>query len=561
VLVTSRSALRIREEREYVVRPLSLPTSWTTAEALAESASGAFVLQRARELGPPLRLDAAETQALGQLCHRLAGLPLAIELATAHFRFLSPQDVLDRLDDLPGSAPRDLPERQQTMRATLDWSCGLLSVKQRALFSVFGAFHGGATLTTLEQVAAASGTLQAGDVLTLLQALIEHSLVLVTEDDFGRRYGMLEPVSQYARRLLVEDEAARIEAAHAGVFLGLAEQAAAGYEGPDQVRWLDRVQAEEANLLVAIDRCLDAEDGGRAARIIWAMWIFWWLRARPTAGRRRAVRCLSLPLPATARARVHLTAAVLSYAEADLRASAEHWAAGYELGMQEGDREIACAGRAGCGLAALGEGDVDTAETLFREALRLGEEAGPSGLWLRSLIYVWLGTILLVKGHPDAAAVQTERGLALARTRGDRLATYVALYNASQAAIALDDPDLARKRLTEGIILSQQTQDLANLGYFLDALGVVEATEDAPERAAVMFGAAQAMREAAGGKVYGYYLPDQSLRRKAEEQVRDALGEAAFGDAVEAGRSLDADQSVMFAAAPAAAAVRGHGPR
>ena len=164
---------------------------------------------------------------------------------------------------------------------------------------------------------------------------------------------------QYARSLLVGEEAARIGRAHAQVYLALTEQAAVGYEGAEQVLWLNLTQADEANILVAIDRSLDSGDGETAGRITWAMWLYWWLRSQPSVGRRRATRCLTVELPPPVLARVQLAAATMAYAGGDLSASAEHWAEAFRLGTEQDDAEIACAGRAGTGLAALGAGDLE----------------------------------------------------------------------------------------------------------------------------------------------------------------------------------------------------------
>jgi len=553
VIVTSRSPLRIRGEREFAVGPLALPSGDVTSpEALAASASGALVLDRAVEVSPPLSMSGEEVRALGQLCQRLAGIPLAIELAAAHLRLLTPQSLLDRLDDISATGARDLPARQRTMRATLHWSYRLLTSEQQRLFRMLSVFRGGATLAAVEEVAAASEVFDAAEVLGLLETLVEHSLVVVRPDDrLGRRYDMLEPIAQFARSLLVGEEAARFGRAHAQVFLALAEQAAAGYEGADQVLWLGRTQADEANILVAIDRSLDGGEGDTAGRMAWALWLYWWLRGQPSVGRRRAAACLAVDLSPAVLARVHLTAATMAYAAGDLPASAYHWETACGLGLDQGDPEVACAGRAGMGLVALGGGDHEAAEQLFRQALSLGEQAGDAGVWLRSLVHVWLGTILLVQGDPTRAVDEIDRGLALARGRGDRLSTYVALFNLSQAAISVGDHARARTYLTEGIALSQQTQDLANLAYFLDALAVVESAEESAERVAVLFGAAQSLRETVGAKVYGYYLPDESLRTQAEQRARAVLGDDAYDDAVDAGRALDPTATVQFALGPA----------
>ena len=402
VLVTSRSPLRVRGEQEYVVDPLTLPAlEVASVESLAGSASGAFVLHRAHEVSHQLLAD-GEARALAELCRRLAGLPLAIELATAHLRLLTPQALVERLDQFTASGPRDLPERQRTMRATLDWSYRLLSEQEQALFRLLSVFRGGATLAAVEEVATGSGSIRPESVLELLEGLAEQSLIVVrTGGGLAGRYDLLEPVAQYARSLLLGEEAVRAGRAHAVAFRQLAEQAAAGYEGSDQLGWLDRIEADEANLLVAIDRSLDGGDGETAGRITWAMWLYWWLRSKPLVGLKRALRCLTADLPAPVRARVHLAAATTAYAAGQVPLSADHWEQGFVLATRLGDIGIAGAARAGTGLAALALGDLDRAELLLREALPLTEEA--EDVWMTSLIHVWLGTILLARGDPARA--------------------------------------------------------------------------------------------------------------------------------------------------------------
>jgi predicted ATPase/transcriptional regulator with XRE-family HTH domain len=553
VLVSSRSPLRVRGEREYAVAPLALPAGEvTTVDELDTSPAGALALDRARAVSPQLEITGEDAHALGELCVRLAGLPLAIELATARLRLLSPHALLERLDDMASSTgARDLPERQRTMQATLDWSFELLTPDQQALFTLFGIFRSGATLETLEEVAAASwdsGDADGRDVLALLEQLVEHSLVVVRPGPDGRhRYDMLEPVAQYTRTLLAGPDAARASRAHAQVFATMAERAAAGYEHADQVAWLARTEADEANLLIAIRRSLDNGDGDAAARITWSLWLYWWLRGQHTVGRQSAEQCLTLDLPPALLARVRLAAATMAYAAGDFDASATHWQAAFQLGTQEHDAEVACKSMAGLGLAALAAGDVTKAEHCFRESLPLCREAREAGIWMTSLVHVWLGTVLLLQGDEAGAATEVEHGLAVARARGDRLTTYVALYNLAQTAIAADEHADARGHLEEGIRLSEQTQDLANLAYFLDSLAVVESQDGHSERVAVLLGAAQSLRESVGALVYAYYLPDESLRAEAEQTARADLGVDAYDDAVDAARGMDPAAVVSFA--------------
>jgi predicted ATPase/transcriptional regulator with XRE-family HTH domain len=550
ILVTSRSPLRVRAEHEYAVQPLELPAESTdTVEDLELSPAGALVLDRVRSLSAGLWLAQDDVRALTELCHRLAGLPLALELATAHARLLGPRAILDRLDEATASSSaRDLPPRQRTMRATLDWSLGLLDKDEQRLFTLLGVFRGGADLASIEAVAEACGAFERRQVLDLIVQLVEHSLVIVRPGADGRhRFTMLEPVAQYARSLVVGAEAAAQVRAHAEVFLEFAAQAAAGYEHGEQVTWLTRTELDEANLLVAIERSLDSGDGATAGRITWYLWLYWWLRGQMTTGRRLAEACLATDLPPWAIGRVNLTAATMSYAAGDAAAAARHWDEAARLGEEQHDAEVLAKGRAGTGLAALAEGDLEAAEDRFRSSLVFCEDSGKAGPWMASLVHIWLGTVLLLKSQPTEAVLSIERGLAIARGRGDRLSTYVGLYNLAQSCIALGDDGGARRHIEEGIALSEQTRDLANLAYLLETLAVVESRADRAERVATLLGAAAGLREVVGAEVYAYYLPDESLGEAAELAARKALGDDAYDDALDAGRALDLSGIVELA--------------
>jgi predicted ATPase/transcriptional regulator with XRE-family HTH domain len=552
VLVSSRAPLRVRGEHEYPVGPLALPApEASTVDELAAAPSGALVLDRARAVSPLLELTPDTVRALAQLCLRLAGIPLAIELATARLRLLTPASLLGRLDDVLDSASsaRDLPPRQRTMRATLDWSHGLLSPGQQTLFTVLGVFRGGATLEAVEQVVAASTDLPASAVLELLESLVEQSMVVVrTGVDGQRRYAMLEPVAQYAQGLLTGELARAAAAAHAVFYLALAKQAAAGYERDDQVLWLARTEADEANMMAVVDRGVQGGDPDYGGRIVWKLWLYWWLRGQPTTGRRRAEQCLGSPLSPAVLVRVNLTAACMAYAGGDMAAAGRHWALALEMGEAQQDAEVICKSLAGTGLAALAAGELDQAGDRFRRSLPWCAAAGEAGVWMSALVHVWLGTVVLLQGEPAGAVAEVGRGLEIARRRGDRLSTYVALYNLAQVALAAGDHARAQAHLEEGIVLSEQTSDIANLAYFLDLLAVVESGARGPaERVAVLIGAAQVLRATVGTEVYAYYVPDLALHAAVERGARETLGEQGFDEALRRGRALDLTGAVAFA--------------
>ena len=550
MLVTSRSPLGLRAEQVYDVRPLELPPpDVTDAAALAVEPAGALILDRARAVCADFDTAPEQVRALAEVCHRLAGLPLAIELASVRLRTLPPTVLLERLDEaLVSPGARDLPERQRTMRATLDWSYRLLTDEQQRLFAVLGAFRGGADLDAVEAVARTGASFDREAVLPTLEQLVVQSLVVVRHSDTGTpRFGMLEPVVQYARSLLAGADPTAVLRAHAEHYLGVARRAARGYERKEQVQWLDRIDDEEPNLLAAVEGSLAHGDADTAGLITWSMWLYWWLRHRPGVGRRMATLCLAHELSSDVRARVHLTAAASSYAGGEQQAAAEHWRAADRLGADLADLEVVAKARAGNGLVALGEGDLATARRCFLDTLSIGEQAGDSGTWIRSLAQVWLGTTFLLLGETSAAVEEAHRGLRLAQERGDRLSTYVALFTLSQAALASGEDLSARRHLLEGIRLSQETGDLANLAYFLESLSVLESRAGRGQRVALLLGAADRLREVAGGQVYGYYVPDAAMRAAAELTALDQLGPERYDSTVRAGSDMDLAEVVELA--------------
>jgi hypothetical protein len=241
----------------------------------------------------------------------------------------------------------------------------------------------------------------------------------------------------------------------------------------------------------------------------------------------------------------------MAYAGGDAVAAGAQWGAALMMHELLHDPEVAGKAAAGTGLAELAGNDLDGAARAFRASLPYCTEAGEAGVWMSSLVHVWLGTVVLLQGDAAGAVTEIERGLAIARGRGDRLSTYVALYNLSQVAITGGDHAAARRYLDEGITLSEQTQDLANLAYFLDALAVVESAAGASDRVPVLLGAARSFRETVGANVYAYYVPDDALRAAAEQSARDTLGDTEYERLIDLGRGFDLAAAVRFALAAA----------
>jgi predicted ATPase/DNA-binding XRE family transcriptional regulator len=552
VLATSRAPLRVRGEREFPLHPLALPAPDDTAAGVAASPAGSLFLERARAVAPTLQLSDGDAAAVTGICTRLAGIPLALELAAARIRLLDPPTLLGRLDEaISLDGARDLPARQRTMQATLDWSYGLLHPAEQALLRVASAFSGGFTLDAVESVAARAGVAPAERVLVLAQSLAEQSLVGTATVAGQRRFSLLEPVAEYGRARLAEaGEADAVGAAHTAHYVALAEQAYPEYERADQVRWLDLVSAEHANLATAVTRAVAAGDGDSAGRLCWSLWLYWWLRGHSLHGRRQVEAALALPMTTRVRARAEIAAATTAFRMGDVAASARHWADGLATARECGDLLSQTNATAGLGLAALATGDVARAEEQLLAARAVGQQVGREADWIRGLIDVWLGTVAMLRGDPDRAVASVEAGLASARSRGDRLTAYIALYNLSQVSSGRGDHAAARCYLEEGLQLSVETGDVANLTYFCDALAVVEAAVGADERVPVLLGAAEGLRETTGHASYGYYRPDEEAGRRASAAARDRLGVEAYDDALHAGRAMEPAEAVAFALTP-----------
>jgi predicted ATPase/DNA-binding XRE family transcriptional regulator len=541
VLATSRAALRVRGETEFSVEPLGLPVPGD----VERSAAVRLLLDRAGSVSPGWGTRPGDQGAVAAICVRLAGIPLAIELAAARSRLLDPAALLGRLDSALLAGGRDLPERQRTMRATLDWSYGLLSDDDQALLRLLAVFVGGFRLDDLEGVAERAGVEDPGAVLLRLESLAEQSLVVSETRHAAGRYRLLEPVAQYAWEKLAEaGETDRAVAAHAGHYLELAEAQAPRFRDSGQVEALARVDGEHPNLTAAVERSVASGEIDTAGRLCWALWMYWWLRGHHGHGRRLAEAVRERDPAPEIIARVELAVATMAFAMDDIAPARAAWESATE---HASDDESAANAVAGVGLSALAAGNLPEALDCFQRTVPLAESAGLAGEWTAALNQIWLGTVALLEGDPDTAVAHIERGLASARSRGDRLTEYVALFNLSQVELARGLPERARGHLEDGVRLSLETGDHANLAYFFDVFAVVEAARGAHARVPLLLGAAQGIRESIGARGYGYYRPDPAAAAAAEDEARSHLGADRFDDALDVGRGLRTEEAAALA--------------
>jgi predicted ATPase len=550
VLVTSRAPLRVRGEREYSVSSLAVPDPTRTPEAkeVAEAPAAELFVKRAEDASPAFELTQANAAAVAAVCWRLDGLPLALELAAAQTRFLGPTALLSRLDQaLQAGGARDLPERQRTMLATLDWSHELLHEPERELFRRLSVFAGGFTLEAAEEVCAA-GAVEAGEVLVLLGKLVEQSLVLAETSPEGvTRYRMLEPIRQYALEQLRESgEEDEVRRRHLQHYLALAEEAEPRIRGRDQIEWLDRLEAENDNLRAAIGWLLEAGEAQTAARFGWALSMYWVMRARHGEGRLLMEQTLAQggdELPAQMRAKALWALAACVYGLGDDEHLLEISEESVALFRRAGDRHGEAYALGMVGFVALRLNELDRAARVLEEALeglREHEDA-----WGSAQVLNYQAIVPLRRGECQRAAGYAEEALALTRETGDRLAGNISLYLLAQAAWAMDEHERAARYLRESLVLASQLAEKVDSAYCMQGLAAVAGARGEPRRVARLLGAAEALLEAAGLVLYAQV--NNEPHQRAVSAAREELGERAWKEARDEGRAMSFEEAVAYA--------------
>jgi non-specific serine/threonine protein kinase len=577
VLVTSRAPLRLRWEQEFPVAPLALPDGAGAGDpaAIAQASAVELFVRRARAVVPEFCVTPENADAVAAICARLDGLPLAIELAAARLRLLPPQAMLARLAGAQGGTPlqlladgpRDLPGRQQTLRAALAWSYELLTADQRALFRRLGVFAGGCTLEAAMAVAAAAPSPEplAPSAMTAdpepeargpepavedgLAALLGDSLLRMEVDPSGEaRYRMLETLREYAlERLTAAGESDETRRRHADYFMRLAETAQPQLQtGGQQTVWLGRLDAEHENLRAALAWASGAEGGAETAlRLGGALFRFWSLRGYLSEGRHWLDRVVAAGAgaPAPARKKALNAAGLMARLQGDHeRAAALHQQC-LGLARQQGDpRSIAVSLHNLALVEKHGRADYAKARALYEESLAIWRELGDA--WGISGTLNNLGGVAILTGEYADAETALEESLSLCRAIDDVEGIAHALGYLGMAALRQGDAGRAMALVGESLTHYATLGDRQGVAQCLADLAAVAAARDRSERAARLLGAAASLREAIA------LPPDPADRPALEATVagtRMALGEAGFAAAWEAGRALSLDEAVAEA--------------
>jgi predicted ATPase/DNA-binding SARP family transcriptional activator len=453
VLATSREPLGVTGESLWPVPPLELPPPEVDAAAAPGFPAVRLFLDRATAVRPAFGLDERNVAAVAQVCRRLDGIPLAIELAAARLRSLTVEQVAERLDDrfalLTGGSRIALP-RHQTLRALVDWSWELLEEPERVLLRRLSVFSGGATVETAERVCSGGGLVPRA-VLDLLSRLVDRSLLEAVPSEAGTmRYRLMETVRAYAvERLADAGEEHAVRRAYAEHFCALAESADPALHGPEQLAWLTRLRAEHDNLQAALRWALDAGEAALAQRLAVALVSYWALRGYRVEARSRlgAAAALTGDVPVPVRAATQTALAWMAIDEGNIAQAAAPYQAARDLYLESGERPHPVFAILEPILAYLAAGD----EAGARAGLvRVQADAGTDG-WIRASALMLLGLIDLMAGRHAQAEANLAAAVDRSREAGDRWALAQALGRLAELAENRGDLSRAEAAVLEAI--------------------------------------------------------------------------------------------------------------
>ena len=547
ILVTSRVLLRISGEQSFDVEPLA-----------DEQAVDLFV-ERAHAVKPDFEITPDNQEAVERVCDALDGVPLAIELAAARVRVLSPAELLDRLDrrlSVLVGGPRDLPARQQTIRRTIEWSTQLLESDQRRLLARLGVFEGGFTLEAAEFVGAAgsaggedeTGPVVDVDVLENLAALVDSSLVGQHDSDDRPRFSMQAIVREYAREQLAQSgEQPAVRDAHARYFLALGDDAEDDLRGAGQRRWMQRLGDERDNLRAAERFLLDGHDWDRAARLAFSLYLYWWVTGLLGEVRTWMEEALASGDELSAHTRavaLYFSRTIMFWKDPDGSVAAD-LAESIELFRRTGDPNGEGIASISLALALLAGDTPDTARArrVMETALALYRETG--SVWGESMALVLLGRVALREGDLEEAQDHFTTSLALTNRSGDRVGQRIASYHLGWTELMLGDVAAARSDFALSVTISAAVGHPEGIAYGLEGMVAVAALSHDDERAGELAGAAQALRERSGlhnGPTFTFH------RRYLEDLLSGPHGDE-VATAIAAGRELTVEEAVAEALA------------
>jgi non-specific serine/threonine protein kinase len=552
ILATSRENLGVDGETTWRVPSLTFPDTrhGGSVDELLQFDAVRLLTERAVAAGSTFAVTSANAAAVSDVCRRLDGIPLAIELAAARLKVLSIEQINERLDDRfrlltrPERAPLG---RQRTLEATVDWSYNLLSDAERELARRLSTFAGGWTLEAAERVCTGEA-LERDDVLDLMSRLIDKSLVMADSDFAGaRRYRFLETVRHYLhQRLQQSGEADAIRYRHFTYFHDLARRAEPELTRAAQFEWLDRLQAEHDNLRGALEWRLSGDDRSvDTMELATALHWFWLKRAYLAEGQQwleRALASVSSAAP-DVRAQALMTLGNVIFFRGDFERAASLLEESTALARVAGRSSIVALARGLQTMSALESGDSAAAAQFARESREAALAAGEP--WLECFALSYFAYEALYSGDVDRASELHERALALLRTRGELWGMGIVLFDLALLRVVQQRYAEARALSTEGIALGQKFGDQRAIAWCLGVLASVDAAEGHPVRAAHLRGAMEGLLDSIGSSVQPSH--NELIGDRLFAAVQQQLGAEPYQQALAAGRTMSLPHAIRYA--------------
>ncbi len=548
VLATSRIPLHIYGENEYAVPPLATVAELRAAahdpDKLSQYEAVRLFIERAVGAKSDFAVSNANAPAVAEICARLDGLPLAIELAAARVKLLTPEQILARLESNLGvlaTSAQDLPERQRTMRGAIEWSFQLLTPDEQKLFERLSVFRGGFTLDSAEQVILGEGL--ALDIFDALASLADKSLLRTVDGGAETRFAMLETIREYAtERLNASGDGETIRRAHAHHYFKLADEAEHELTGPDQGQWLDRLEREHDNLRAALSRAPDLGLLDEALSAAGAVWRFWQQRGHFAEARAIYDRLLALPGSApAARAKALIGGGGIAYWQNDFNVVGPWYREAVELYSSVGDTAGMAEAHFNLSYVPLLEGDLPEAQRISQQAVDLFRQVGDeAGLAKSEQV---LAFVHFYSAEPIESAAALGHAVEIYRRTGARFLLADALVAAALPDANLGHWDDASRKIREGLEIFQGIDNKVGLAMVYEIVGAAWSWVGDVEDGSRLYGASEDLRARLGAAAPPQLVNTGPYRKLAEER----LGTARFDALRDEGRRMSDDEVLALA--------------
>ena len=548
VVITSRSVLNLYGEQDFPVAPLGLPDSraWSHLSQPEEYGAIQLFIERAQAANPAFSISKENAEAVSEICIRLDGLPLAIELAASRVRHLAPAEILVRLQEhLPLlGAPVDVPARQRTLSGTIQWSYELLNSSEQRLFTRLAVAVGGCTLEAAEAIANPGNELGI-ETLAGISSLVDQSLVRRSQSAGMSRFGMLETIRDFGRvHLEAEGSLEETKRRHLRYYCDLAERAEPHFFSTDSLPWVDRFETEHGNIRAALSHALELSDAESGLRLGAAMWRFWFLRGYLREGRAwlESVLALESTAGSPSGAKAYTGLGGLTYWLSDADATERAYAAAARFYQQAGDQPAEAEALYNLAFVPVMRNDLVKANRQFAASMNLASRVG------RSDVVAWgqlaLG-VATVASEPLHALTSLEEALKYFQAEGDLFHTANALRGIAEANRRLGQHRAGQAALTEALRLFADARVLPYIVATLEGIAVFESATGRHLDAVRVMGAVASLKERTGTASSPLAQMDPI---DVEGLARDALGNEAVDQALGEGQQMSLEAAVDYAA-------------